>query len=245
MRQIERVVMCALVGAGMGIAGFSFMATSRTASGDARSFAPEAAKIATCDVYFLVEKLVDTDQYAPARTAEQDRIKQALAPLETELASMEKDLESMQRDLQNANPQDVAAQSKYQGFQEKRGIYQTKTTEYGQRRQQLFDGYSELIAGQFADAYKKVSAEMKRIADERGFTYVLAQKTGDIKAREPRALVEEFLSRPVTIAPADADITEAVRTSLKLPERGAAPANPILPQGEGSNAPAPGATPKP
>lgn len=166
--------------------------------------APQPASIALCDVYALIERHVEGEQFRPARDAEQERIKAQLTPLETEL-------DALQKDLQSANPQDPGAQAKYATFQQKREQYQ-------QTRQRLVDAYSELVAKQFTQALSQVSAEAKKVANELGYTHVIAQKTSEMTAKDPRQLVEEFLSRPFAAYPAESDITEKVREAMKLPK---------------------------
>lgn len=189
---------------------------------------PAPSLLASCDVYQLVERMIESPEYLPARSSEQERIRALLLPLETELAGLE-------RELQTANPQDPAAQEKYKA-------YQTKREEYGAKRQSAEQGYSELVSSQFVKAFVAVTNETKRMSKELGYTHVIAQKTGDIAAKEPRQLVEEFLSRPLVAGPEGIDITEAVRSALKLPVASspATPATPAVPTPE-----APASTPAP
>lgn len=189
---------------------------------------PASALIALCDVYALIERQVESDQFRPARDSEQERIKAQLTPLEAEL-------ETLQKDLQTANPQDPAAQAKFGTFQQKRDDYQ-------KRRQELLDAYSELIAKQFAQALTQVSAEAKKVATELGYTHVISQKTSEMIAKDPRQLVEEFLSRPFAAYPAETDITEKVREAMKLPK---APPTPAAAPAPAAPPPTPAATTPP
>jgi Skp family chaperone for outer membrane proteins len=194
---------------------------------------PDAAKIATCDVYQLVERLVESEQYMPARSGEQERIKAQLAPYESQL-------ETMQKELQASDPKDPAAQEKFKTFQAKR-------EEYMGKRQAAADGYTDLVTGQFGDAYQKICAEAKKVATSLGYTYVVAHKKGEIRAHDPRQLVEEFLSRPMSIAPEGVDITEQVRSAMKLPEKAAAgsDSSPLLPTTPSTTPATPPSTPTP
>ncbi len=207
----SRVALAMLLSAGLlgGFAAttaFTMMPRAMAASAAA---APQPASIAVCDVYAIIERHVESDQFRPARDADQERIKTALSPLETEL-------DTLQRELQTANPQDPAAQAKYQAFQQKRDAYQL-------RRQELLDQYSELVAKQFGESLQQVSAEARKVATELGYSHVIAQKTGPMTAKDPRQLVEEFLSRPFAVFPNETDITAKVRYATKPPNAAATP----------------------
>lgn len=212
MRTSERLVVygllaVALVGASRGL-------PSLTPSASAVQPAPApaadavAAKLATCDVYALVEKLVDTEAYVPARKSEEARITALLEPGQNEL-------QRLQAELQQINPQDAAAQAaaqqKYQAFETKRQAFNTQ-------REQLAADYTKLVSSQFIDAYTKIAAEARRVATQRGYTHVISQKSGPMLATDPRRLVEDFLARPMTVVPEGSDLTEAVRVAMKLPE---------------------------
>jgi Skp family chaperone for outer membrane proteins len=230
MRKSERVVVYGLLAGAMGVALMS--ATGVFGTGQSRAFAaaaPEAqpAKIATCDFYLLVERMVDTDAYAPVRKAEEARISGVLSPIENEL-------NTMNVELQNANPTDAGMQEKYK-------MFETKRSDYLARRQDLSDSYSRLVSGQFVEAYEKVIAEAKKIANQQGYTYVIAHKSGKITAMDPRRLVEDFLARPLPVAPDGADITEQVRMAMNLPAQ-AAPATTGTPATTTPNLPAEPAT---
>jgi Skp family chaperone for outer membrane proteins len=212
MRSIERILAYTLTGAAVGalVLNSAGLRVLPSAAATPTAPAPDPARVATCDVYQLVERMVEGAPYEPARTAEAERAKTLLAPLEEELGKLQKELEA-------ANSQDPAAQAKFKTFQ-------TKRDDYTSKRQAAEESYRGLVTGQFGDAYAKVCAETKKTANSLGYGYVVAQKKGDIKARNPQQLVEEFLSRPMPVSPDGADITEQVRAALKLPEKAAVPA---------------------
>lgn len=208
---IGGVMAAGLVGAAAAAAVLSGrLSNPAVASSPAMLSEVAPTRLATCDVYSLVERLVETDQFAPVRKAEEDRLKKLLEP-------MELDLMNLQKELQAADPKDPAAQAKYQAFQGKQTAYQAE-------RQKAAETYSALVAEHFKQSYRIAADASKKIATELGFTHVIAQKSGDVMAKDPQRLVEEFLSRPMVATPADTDITEKVRVSLKLPEKAATPA---------------------
>jgi hypothetical protein len=193
--------------------------------------APDSARLATCDIYALVERLVESDAYAPARNIEQERIKARLAPMEEDLKKIDSENAKLREELAGADSKDPNAQMKLKTYNANQADFESKIKPYNEQKAQLAETYSALIVGQFTEAYQKVIIEAKKTATEKGFTYVVAQKRGDLTARNPQQLVEEFLARPISVAPADSDITEAVRVSMKLPEKaagsGASPMTPM------------------
>ena len=231
MRRNERVIAysalsVSLIALAGHAAGFRVVSPAGATSSIAAT--PDPARIATCDVYQLVERMVESEQYMPARNSEQERVKSQLVPYETQL-------EAMQKELQALDPKDAGAQEKFKTFQGKREEYMAK-------RQAAADGYTDLVTGQFSDAYTKICAEARKVGTSLGYTYVMAHKKGEIRAHDPRQLVEEFLSRPVAVSPEGVDITEQVRASMKLPEKavGGPDSSPLLP----ANSPAAPEAPK-
>jgi hypothetical protein len=194
---------------------------------------PEAAKIATCDVYSLVQVMIGSDKYKPAQAIEQERIKARLAPMEDELRNIDMANTKLREELNGADSKDAAVQEKLKAYNAGAQQFQAKLEPYNQLKGELAQGYSAFVVGQFYEAYQLVTTEAKRIAKEGGYTHVVAQKKGDMTgAREPQQLVEDFLARPVIMSPAESDITEAVRTAMKLPESvapAAMPSGPVAP----------------
>lgn len=244
MRRTERVIAySALAVALIAVVGQSAgLRMGAPAVGAPMGAAPESARLATCDIYSIVERLVESDAYAPARNIEQERVKARLAPMEDELKRLDSENAKLREELSGADSKDPGAQMKLKTYNANQSEFESKIKPYNELKAQLADGYSSLIVGQFAEAYQRVLAEAKKIAEEKGFTHVIAQKRGEISARNPQQLVEEFLARPISVSPADADITEAVRVSMKLPEK-AAGASPMMPME--SPRPSSDPTPKP
>lgn len=205
---------------------------------------PAPATIATCDIYLLIERTLETDAHAKVIKNAEEAIKTALTPVEEELGRLQTELTTMRDELQKASPQDPGAQLKFNDFEAKRQAFDAKVQAYNTNKSEKATEYTNLVGTHFVLAYQQVNDEAAKVAKARGFTYVVAQKSGKIVATDPRRLIEEFLSRPVTIQPAGSDITEAVRIAMNLPEKSAAElnaaANPLAP-----TPPAPGATPTP
>lgn len=215
MRTSERLIVygllaLALVGASRGLPG---LAPTAIATQPAPTPSIPTTRLATCDVYALVEKLVDSDTYAPARKSEEARITALLEPAQTEL-------QRLQAELQAINPQDPAAQA---AGQQKFQAFEAKRQEFNTQREAMAADYTKLVSSQFIDAYTKIAAQAKLVAAQRGYTHVISQKSGAMLATDPRRLVEDFLARPITVAPDGSDLTDAVRVAMNLPELTAKP----------------------
>ncbi len=175
-----------------------------TADASPRPDEPVSARIATCDVYEIVEKMVVGDRYEAPRKAEEERIRLKLKPLEEELAAME-------AELKEADPKDEAAQDKARTFQRKR-------SEFALLRGKSQQEYTDFVAKQYVDAFEEVRTSAAAISERLGYTHVIASRTAEkkIKATDPERLIEAFLGRPMTVAPEGSDITDEVKADLKL-----------------------------
>ncbi len=165
---------------------------------------PPAAKIATCDVYEIVEKLVAGERFETPRKELEEQVRERLKPLEDELLAME-------NELKDADPKDEAAQEQARTFQRKRN-------EFALLRGKAQQEYSDFVAKQYVDAFEEVKTSAAAIAERLGYTHVVASRTAEkkIKTTDPERLIEAFLGRPVTVAPEGSDITEEVKADLKL-----------------------------
>lgn len=217
MQRTERVVMYTLLAASLfAVAGQGFGSRfGRAEASPAPAAAPDTARIASCDIYQLVERMVEGSSYLLARNAEQERIRTVLRPMEIEL-------DKMQVDIRAGSPEDPVTAQKMR-------LFEARRKEYGEKSEEESRTYAKVVTGHFTDAYGKVAAEAKKVADSLGYTHVLAQKRGELIATNPQQLIEEFLSRPLAVSPEGTDITERVRTAMKLPTTGGAGSTPAKP----------------
>lgn len=165
---------------------------------------PAPARLATCDIYDLIEKLVVGERFEAPRKAEEERIRRRLKPLEDEIAALESQLKL-------DDPDDPAAQARARDYQKRRG-------DYSLLRGQSQQDFNDFVARQYIEAYDQVRAAAAKIAQRRAFTHVIASRSADraITATDPERLVESFLGRPVVVAPDDSDITADVAAELNL-----------------------------
>mgnify|MGYP000107535689 CR=1 FL=1 len=184
---------------------FATTAAASTRSASAMVGAePVSARIATCDVYELVEKFVTGERFDAPRKAEEERIRLRMKPLEDELVALE-------NELKDADPKDEAAQEKARTFQRKR-------SEFALLRGKAQQDYTDFVAKQYVNAFEEVKSSAAAVAERLGYTHVIASRTAEkeIKTTDPERLVEAFLGRPITVAPEGSDITEEVKADLKL-----------------------------
>lgn len=165
-----------------------------------------AHRVATIDLMGLTQALLTTDAYAPEREEFGQQYAGRIQDLQT-------DLESLRNEIQVMQPNDPQRQQLAQQFQQ--GYQQLQ--QVAQEAQNEFDSFA---AQQAADAYAEVRAEATSIAEERGYSHVIASRPGnEIEQRQSLATVtQEMLARPVVLSPESANLTQAVRDSMDLPE---------------------------
>jgi len=165
---------------------------------------PQSARIATCDIYEIVEKIVIGERFEGPRKVEEERLGARLKPLEEELTAMEEALKA-------ADPADAAAQ-------EQALVFQQRGKEYSLLRGKSQQDYTDYVGAQYVRAFDDARAAAAAIAKRLGYTHVIASRTSEkqIKATDPERLIEAFLGRPVTVAPDGTDITDEVKAELKL-----------------------------
>ncbi|MBX3359004.1 MAG: OmpH family outer membrane protein [Phycisphaeraceae bacterium] len=164
---------------------------------------PASDKIATCDIYMISDKLMESDRFKPELTAAGDKMKGELETLQTELQTMADKLKGM-------SPQDADAQQLYHDFQEKQRAAQQKQAEMSRDLEKLF-------AIKYVEAYKQVRASAEAVGRDLGYTYVIASKQkDDIQTEAVQVVIQGILARPVIVAPEGTDITEDVVKDLKL-----------------------------
>lgn len=186
-----------------------------------------AMRLATADMLKIVEKMVKSDRYAPAREAFNKE-------LTTKLEAMAGDLQALRAQIQ-ASPQNAPeTQTLMQNFQ-------ARGQEFEQARNEAANRSDEFNARQIAEAYKLVVETVEAQAKKAGYTHVLATRSGPpvLKSSNIAGTVQEMLARPLVVGQAADDLTKVVMDELKLPDIDDEPAP--APAGE----PAPAATPTP
>ncbi|HYE02330.1 MAG TPA: OmpH family outer membrane protein [Phycisphaerales bacterium] len=194
MRPTERVLVYALLAAAL--------LTALAAA--ARPAEPPEAKVATCDIYGIADRLMKSEKFEPTIKEEFEKIRVALEP-------MEKELQEIQQRGETMKPEDPGAGDLIREFQE-------KSQAYGRRRQELETNYQRFLAAKYVEAYDLVKNSVDAVAQDLGYTHVIASRKRDekIQSENIQRVIEAVLARPVLKAPDDADITDDVSKDLKL-----------------------------
>lgn len=171
--------------------------------------APAPSSLAVVDTLTLVQQLLLTDDYAPAR-------EEQAAQIQAQLGAMQEDLQVLQTELQSANPQDPTAQQKYQQFQQRLQAFQ-------QAQQQQGAAFNAFSATQAVEVYGRIRDAVDAVAEREGYTHVIASRLdADIDLTNENAtlatVTQEILARPLLGGVKVNDITAAVRSELGLPE---------------------------
>lgn len=206
-----------IVGAALVVALGAAVMTSRAFSPLPQGASAAPARIATVDSLAVVEKLVLSDKYAPARDALALERNKAIEPLDAKL----KDIEARAKLLQAGAPEIKGMQEEYQTTQ--RQIDQM--VDAGRR------DLEALNVKQISEAFKTVNEAAAAMADKMGYTHVLSSRMGEASLRSSSVnlAVQEMIARSVVKAPAEDDLTQRLLNELgvanvQVPAPGAQPA---------------------
>lgn len=166
--------------------------------------AAPAVRIATCDTLDIVEKLVKSDRYAPARAA-------AFKDVDADLSNREKELQDLYGKIVQAGQNSPDAQALIPTFQAKRTDFQKMSEEVAAKKE-------EMNTKHVAEAYRLAVETVNSLAQSRGYTHVLSSRAGgpDLKSTNVPGALQEILARPVILGVAADDLTQDVVKELKL-----------------------------
>lgn len=160
---------------------------------------PTPATIATCDIYYVLRMLVESDRYRPSRQAEQEKARAELKEIAEKIRSSEAQLKAM-------DPKDEKARPLFEEYNKQKAIFA--------ERQAELDGF---LGTQFVDAYEDARKAIDAVAERRGYSHVVASRRQDDKpSSDMDKITQAMLSRPMLRAPAADDITDDVLADLKL-----------------------------
>lgn len=202
MKSIERFAL----GAACVLAVMAFVrsgAVPQASAGLAEDGGP--VKIAVCAAVKIVDELMDSDRYKPARAEMEDALrKEKLEPIVTEGRELQKSLEGMARD----DPKFAETREKLMRLQRDA---ERATREVAQK-------IEAKVAEQLVECYGLVRASAAAVAAQQGYTHVLSSGGSEEppKTEVVLELVRDFLSRPVLVAPEGNDISDDVRRDLKI-----------------------------
>lgn len=202
MKSLERFALVAAVG----LASIAFLRSGAVAPASAEGLGSDGpVKIAVCSTVKIVDELMDSERYKPARVELEDGLrKEKLEPIITEGRELQKSLEGMPRD----DPKFAETREKLIRLQ--------RDAERASR--EIAQQVEAKVSEQLIECYGLVRASASAVAEQNGYTFVLS--SGDAedipKGQMVVQLVRDFLSRPVLIAPKGTDISDDVRQDLKL-----------------------------
>lgn len=206
---MSRTMQSITLGLALATAGFAGAAFVHQAQAE-RAMAPNDHGIAFVDVFGLVDQLV----MQPEPTAKRVSFE---GEGQTKMQQMQMQLQGLVQQMQSADPSDPAAQAAAQGAQQ-------QAQQLQQQLQQTYQQYQydmqALIAGQIADAYKRVYGVAQTVAAERGIPFVFATRPNSelLQIDSITGVAQEILARPLVAPPESTDLTKAVREELGLPE---------------------------
>ncbi len=165
---------------------------------------PPAARIATCDIYQVADKLVESDRYMPRLIEERERVRAELTPLENEIMAMQERGMAM-------DPESNDARALFVEFQKKQ-------QEYFEKQQKAQAALESFLATLYVEAYEEVRASTDAVAEDLGYTHVIVSRRKDEKIDTTNIgqVIQAVLARPVAKAPEGSDITDDVLKDLKL-----------------------------
>lgn len=166
--------------------------------------AAQTQPIAVCDVINVVERLMDSERYKPARDEAGAASEKAIAEFRDRAQAAEAALRGMDE--------------KAEGYEAARREYQLAGMALQREGQRLAQEMDALTTTQLMEAYGVVRASADAVAEQLGFAYVIASRPGDkpLDATDTAAVVRAMLARPVIRAPEGVDITADVKQDLKI-----------------------------
>lgn len=201
MRMGERVVVYSLLVAALGLgAGVQF---GRTAEAARNQVAPEPARVATVDALALVDLMLQSERYAPAREAKVKELNDQLLPLGREVTDLEGKLIMGKKDDPNRESLVTTWQGKKQQMQQLQQALGAELDKYNSK--------------QAAEAYELILTTVDAMAKSGGYSHVLmTRKERTFMAENQAGTVQQLLSRPLAVWPAADDLTDAAIRELKL-----------------------------
>lgn len=160
--------------------------------------------IAVVDIVGVVERMMDSDKYKPARD-------EAGAAAESEIKPMRDRLQSLEERLRGLPQGDPA-------FNDVGREYQQLRAELERKAQGLGRDMDQLTMRQLIECYRLARASADAVAEQMGFAYVIASRPvdKDLEAPDTASAVRQLVARPMLRFPEGTDITPDVKQDLKL-----------------------------
>ncbi len=163
----------------------------------------EPARIATIDALALIDLMLQSERYEPARSAKVKELNDQIVPIGREVTDLESKLIMGKKD----DPQRDTMVQTWQG----------KKQQLQQLQQALSAELDKFNSKQAAEAYDIVLATSDALAKQGGYTHVLmTRKERGFTAENQAGTVQQLLSRPLAMWPATDDLTDLAIKELKL-----------------------------
>lgn len=200
MRHVTRaVVVVAMIAA----AGTSAILFSQHATAQGTASPAPSVRIASVDILDVVERMVLSDKYRPARDAFTQGQRDSIQPMIGELQAL-----AMQgQNVAQGTPE----------FQALVQQYSAKQQELQQKNEEAQNAIAQFEARQVAEAYGLVTAAATRMAERMGYTHVFATRSdSQIRSNNVPGVVQEILAHPLVAYPKGDDLTKTLVTELRL-----------------------------
>lgn len=167
----------------------------------------QTLRVASADMFLLLEAMVASDRYKPAREARDAEIKTKYDAIMAELKQLETKIQLIPPgtpEYQNTMQQGQAKEVELRQF-----------TQQASREQDAF------VASQVREAYGIVHEAVNTVADRLGYTHVFSTRLDatSMKGDSLAPVMQEILARPLVRGASSDDITDKIRVELKLPEK--------------------------
>lgn len=197
MRTHDRLLLAALIAA-IALVAIRPAADARAQDSD------EPGSIAVCDVYKVVERLMESDRYAPAR-------EELTSAGEAEVRPMRETLESMEGELRQMAPDAPEREQAERQFRAAQMEFQRVVTEI-QRE------INNLTEKQLKECWNITRSSAEAVAADLGYDVVVASRELDkpLEGEDVPSIIRAMMSRPAIVFPDKADITWDVSEDLNL-----------------------------
>ncbi len=222
---VSRVGLVLAVVIGAGVAGALVASLAHPTQAVAQSSPAATQRIATVDTLAIVERMVLSDRYKPARDKLTEEKNAGLKVIRDSIANLEERAKGLAQD--SPELQDLAQQ------------YNQLTQSLQSEEQKAIAEQDVFNAQQIAEAYRLVTDAATKLGTERGYSHVVQTRGGEVsfRSRGVAGTIQEILARNVISSPTADDLTPALidqfgvaNVDIEAPAAGAAPAAPAAPQ---------------
>lgn len=200
MRHVTRAM---AVVAMIAAAGASAVLFSHHATAQGTATPAPMVRIASADILEVVERMVLSDKYRPARDEFTTAQRASIQPLIGELQA----LAAQGQTVTQGTPE----------FQNLVQQYTAKQQELQQKNEEAQAAIGQFEAKQVAEAYGLVAAAATRMAESMGYTHVFATRADtQIRSNNVPGVVQEILAHPLVTYPKGDDLTQTLIKELQL-----------------------------